>query len=176
MAILAYPSPDDLLSPATDPAGDVVVDLTEIAVAPALIVFVDVDALHPVGRDIVRVLDALGHARAHLVLYSRESSADVDRLRVELPRASWLSRRSAVGPGDILTLLKRGFEDARILAIGVRPDLRRALDASDAILSVDDTGSAVVADETDGYHRILLCSTLWALVRLRYRIRETVAE
>lgn len=176
MAILAYPSHDHLLLSGTNPAGDLVVDLTEIAVAPALIVFVDVDALQPIERDIVRVLDALGHARAHLVLYSRDPSADVVRLRVDLPRASWLSRRSAVGPGDILTLLKRGFEDARILAIGARPDLRRALDASDAILSVDAAPSAVAGGETDGYHRIVLCSTLWALVKLRYRIRETIAE
>lgn len=174
MAIIGYRSPHDSPLAARDPDGGMLVDLSEIAVAPALIVFVDVDALQPFERAVIRVLDALGHARAHVVLYTRQPSADNVRLRVELPRASWLNRTSAVGPGDLLTMLTRGLVGARVLAIGVRPDLRRALADGDAILPVEPATAA--NDDDSGYRRIVLCSTLWALVKLRYRIRESLAE
>ena len=146
------------------------VDLSDVVVAHSLIVLVGVDTLQPIGHATLRALDALGHSCAQLVIYSREPSVDAIRLRVELPRASWLYPSSVIRPSDIIALLRRGTADARVLAIGICPELLRSLEPSDAVLSR-------AGDTDDASHDAsVLRSMLWAIVKLRYRIRGTTAQ
>jgi hypothetical protein len=148
------------------------VDLSDVVTAPTLMVLVDVDALHPVDRATVVVLDALCHANVRLVLYSRVPSADVLKLRVDLPRAAWLQPSSAIQPSELVAVMRRTRADSRLLAIGIAPELRRAIDPMrDAIVTLASNDS-----ETGSYQRTLLCATLWAIVKMRYRVRETIAE
>lgn len=155
----------------TTPEPERWLDLTDVITAPTLVALVDVDALCPIDRPTLRILEALGSTRCHLVLYSREASADLVRLRVELPKASWLHPSSFVTPSQLIALLKAGSDSTRALAIGADTDLCGALDP------LTDRALALVEDPTRGtYSRRALCSTLWSIVKLRYRVRETIAE
>ncbi|NVB81658.1 MAG: hypothetical protein HOV81_24905 [Kofleriaceae bacterium] len=145
------------------------VDLSEVVTAPRLVVLVDVDALHPVERGTVMVLDALCHANVRLLLYSRAPSADVVKLRVDLPRAAWLQPSSAIQPSELVAVMKQMRADTRLLAIGIAPELRRAIDPTrDAIVTL--------ASDDSSYQRTVLRATLWAIVKVRYQVRETIAE
>lgn len=148
------------------------VDLSEVVVAPTLIVLVDVDALRPVDRATVMVLDALCHANVRLVLYSRAPSADVLKLRVDVPRAAWLQASSPVHPSELVDLMRQARTETRLLAIGIAPELRRAIDPMrDAIVALAPRDRAA-----GSYQRTVLSATLWAIVKTRYRVRETIAE
>ena len=158
-------------SASTASDADLWLDLSEVVIAPTLIVLVDVDRLGPIDRLTQRALEALGHARSQLVLYSREPSADVVHLRIELPKASWLNPSSFVTPSQMIALMKAGTDSTRTLAIGVDGELRRALDPkTDRVLTLVDEPSRTT------YSRRALCATLWAIAKLRYRVRETLSE